>query len=207
MYYNVTYSITNICTNKHIYTGLSCFIVLWFIVLHRNCIFYTHSRFKSILCWASLSGAIFPTAFDHFMSPRHILVTSKIPNFFFFLLCMYFFPTAQHGEPVTHTCIHSFFSHYVFHHNWLDRVPSATDFFFIIIFIMVISDQWAIAEGSYKGLHILAIKWFLKLRHGQCLLGIILLHTYTTVQYKYNFYKHWETKKNVVWLASFWYSV
>ena len=57
--------------------------------------------------------------------------------FFFFLLFLnlffkilflyiYIFSTAQHGDPVTHTCIHSFFSHYIFHHNWLGRVPSAT---------------------------------------------------------------------------------
>ena len=34
----------------------------------------------------------------------------------FFLIVIspiqFFFPTVQHGDPVTHTCIHSFFSHY-----------------------------------------------------------------------------------------------
>ena len=48
-------------------------------------------------------------------------------SFFFFLSYIYiFFSTVQRGDPVTHTYIHSFFSHYMFHHNWLDRVPSAT---------------------------------------------------------------------------------
>ena len=37
-----------------------------------------------------------------------------------------FFSTVQHGDPVTHTCINSFFSHYEFHHKRLDRVPRAT---------------------------------------------------------------------------------
>ena len=44
----------------------------------------------------------------------------------FFLTFYYFFSTVQHSDPVTHTCIQSFFSHYMFHHKWLDRVPSAT---------------------------------------------------------------------------------
>ena len=47
--------------------------------------------------------------------------------YFFKFLYIYIFSTAQHGDPVTHTCIYSFFSHYVFHRNWLDRVPSATE--------------------------------------------------------------------------------
>ena len=42
--------------------------------------------------------------------------------FVFLFLYVYIFSTAQHGNPVTHTCIHSFFSHYVFYHHWLDRV-------------------------------------------------------------------------------------
>ena len=37
-------------------------------------------------------------------------------GFFFFFSMLFpqynFFPTAQHGDPVTHTCIHSFFSYY-----------------------------------------------------------------------------------------------
>ena len=46
---------------------------------------------------------------------------------FYHLFIHIFFSTVQHGDPVTHTRIHSFFSHYVIHHNWLDRVPSATE--------------------------------------------------------------------------------
>ena len=38
-------------------------------------------------------------------------------DYFFYFFIYIFFSTAQHGDPVTHTCIHSFFSHYVFHHN------------------------------------------------------------------------------------------
>ena len=35
-------------------------------------------------------------------------------------LHIYFFSTVQHGDPVTLTCTHSFFSHYVFHPKWLE---------------------------------------------------------------------------------------
>ena len=48
----------------------------------------------------------------------------------FYHLYIYFFSTVQHGDSVTLTCIHSFFSHYVFHHKCLDRVPSATQQYF-----------------------------------------------------------------------------
>ena len=38
-----------------------------------------------------------------------------------------FFSSLPLGNPVTHTCIHSFFSHIIMlHHKWLDRGPSAT---------------------------------------------------------------------------------
>ena len=37
-----------------------------------------------------------------------------------------FFSTVQHGDLVTLICIHSFLWHYMSHHKWLDRVPSAT---------------------------------------------------------------------------------
>ena len=47
-------------------------------------------------------------------------------NWLFKNFFIYVFPTVQHGDPVRLTCIHSFFSHYVFHHKWLDRVPSDT---------------------------------------------------------------------------------
>lgn len=40
-------------------------------------------------------------------------LTDPWPQFFY---CYFpntiFFPTVQYGDPVTHTCIHSFFSHY-----------------------------------------------------------------------------------------------
>ena len=54
-----------------------------------------------------------------------------LDNFLFVIIIiifslLLFFSTVQHGDPVTHTCIHSFFSHYMFHHKWPDRVPSAT---------------------------------------------------------------------------------
>ena len=45
--------------------------------------------------------------------------------FFIFYLCVYFFSTVQHGDTVSLICIHSFLWHYMFHHKWLDRVPSA----------------------------------------------------------------------------------
>jgi len=35
----------------------------------------------------------------------------------FIFIYMYFFSTVQHGDPVTHTCMHSFFSHDMFHHK------------------------------------------------------------------------------------------
>ena len=38
-------------------------------------------------------------------------------KFFSFLFYIYIYSTVQHGDPVTHTCTHSFFSHYMFHHN------------------------------------------------------------------------------------------
>ena len=41
---------------------------------------------------------------------------------FIIYLYIYIFSTVQHGDPVTHT-LHCFFSHYMFHHKWLDRVP------------------------------------------------------------------------------------
>jgi len=40
--------------------------------------------------------------------------------YYYFLiiyLYIYIFSTVQHGDPVTHTSIHSFFSHFMFHHN------------------------------------------------------------------------------------------
>ena len=46
--------------------------------------------------------------------------------FFIFLIFYFFFSTVQPGDPVTHTYIHYFFSHYMFYHKWLDKVPSAT---------------------------------------------------------------------------------
>ena len=33
-------------------------------------------------------------------------------NYLFFPNTLHFFSTVQQGDPVTHTCIHSFFSHY-----------------------------------------------------------------------------------------------
>ena len=55
------------------------------------------------------------------------LTFSFFPHFIYFFISPihYFFPTIQHGDPLTHTCIHSFFSHY---HapSWLDIIPSAT---------------------------------------------------------------------------------
>ena len=42
----------------------------------------------------------------------------------FFIIYLYiFFSTVQHGDPVTLTCTHSFFSHYMFQHKGLDRIP------------------------------------------------------------------------------------
>ena len=48
-----------------------------------------------------------------------IYITALYFSFLFFLLLIYFFnfpniffSTVQHGDLVTHTCIHSFFSHY-----------------------------------------------------------------------------------------------
>ena len=67
-----------------------------------------------------------------FLIPRlplflQIRVCSQLIFFFFFIIYLYiFFPTVQHGDPVTLTCIRSFFSHYMFHYKQLDRVPSAT---------------------------------------------------------------------------------
>ena len=56
--------------------------------------------------------------------------------FFFFLNGFYFFhqswftvfcqfSTIQQGDPVRHTCIHSFSHIIMLHHKWLDTVPSA----------------------------------------------------------------------------------
>ena len=63
---------------------------------------------------------------------RGVSITMCHPSFFklnfnfLSFIDIYIFPTVQHGDPVIHKCIHSFSSHYVFHHKWLDRVPSAT---------------------------------------------------------------------------------
>ena len=55
-----------------IYTGIPCFIAL-----HKYCVFY-----KLKVCgspaWSKSLGAIFPTAFAHFTSLRHILVILAI---------------------------------------------------------------------------------------------------------------------------------
>ena len=58
-------------------------------------------------------------------------------SFFNFFIYIFFF-TAQHGDPVTHTCIHSFSHIVVLHHKWLDIVPSATqqDVLWLHIFSM-----------------------------------------------------------------------
>ena len=61
-------------------TGIPCFIALCFIVLHRYCDFY---RLK--VCGNPASskplGAIFLTAFAHFMSLSHIGNSHDISNF------------------------------------------------------------------------------------------------------------------------------
>ena len=36
---------------------------------------------------------------------------------FLSFIYIYIFSTVQHGDPATLTCIHSFFSHYAFHHK------------------------------------------------------------------------------------------
>ena len=54
-----------------------------------------------------------------------ISLVLKVSYFFFYHLFIYIFSTLYHGDPVILTCIHYFFSYYVFQHKWLDRVPSA----------------------------------------------------------------------------------
>ena len=55
-----------------------------------------------------------------------ISIFFPFPGIFFKFLYICIFSTARHGDPGTHTCIHSFFSHYMFQNNWLGRVPRAT---------------------------------------------------------------------------------
>ena len=50
------------------------------------------------------------------------LIHFELIFLFFYHLVIYiyiyiFFFTIQHGDPVTHICIHSFSSHYMFHHK------------------------------------------------------------------------------------------
>ena len=74
----------------------------------------SHKKKKKITCFS-------------FVGDFEILLKGWFILFLFLFLYIYIlFSTAQHGDPVTHTCILSFFSHYMLHHNWLDRVPSAT---------------------------------------------------------------------------------
>ena len=55
---------------------------------------------------------------------KYIFTIVRYPSFLSFIYI--FFPTVQHGDPVTLACMHCFFSHDVLHYNCLDRVPSAT---------------------------------------------------------------------------------
>ena len=101
-------------------------------------IYLNDSKFLSVIAHKSLCWHIYPFLLGKYLNVELLghrvsvfltLNKTKLLNsflFFNFYLFIYIFSTAQHGDPVIHTCMHSFFSHYVFHHNWLDRVPSAT---------------------------------------------------------------------------------
>ena len=68
---------------------------------------------------------VLPSWLNGLLSQTHALKLSFF-NHLFIYIYIYIFYTEQHDDPVTQICTHSFFSHYVLHHKWLDRVPSAT---------------------------------------------------------------------------------
>lgn len=59
-----------------LYTGIPCFIALRSVVLHKHHIIY-RLRVWAALCGPSI-GAVFPTAFIHFESLCHVLVTLAV---------------------------------------------------------------------------------------------------------------------------------
>ena len=69
--------LANCLENKIYNTGITRLIMLCFIVLCRNCVFYKLKVFGNPALSESID-VIFPTAFSHFMSLCHVLVILKI---------------------------------------------------------------------------------------------------------------------------------
>ena len=55
--------------------------------------------------------------------------------YFIIYLYIYILSTVQHWWPSYTHMYTFFFSHFMFHHNWLDRVPSATSFLSFFFFL------------------------------------------------------------------------
>ena len=118
MNFNIFWSISNICHNALFLMLLFYFTpILVFSLLHSILFWFFPSKY-SIVILLIINHELYYSDLKIFLHLLFICVCIYI--------CIYFFPTVQHGDPVTLTWIHSFFSHCMFHHKWLDRVPSAT---------------------------------------------------------------------------------
>ena len=114
---------------------------IYFIIISVFCIKHFVSTFSQ--CYFDNKLHVL-TFISYFNNQTYIISSLSF-------IYMYIFSTVQRDDPVTHTCIHSFFltlrvpsilffSHYVFHRKWLSRIPSATQqdpiaFFFFFLFL------------------------------------------------------------------------
>ena len=78
--------------------------------IKRILYFIHHTHLVLAGLWISSSS----TFLNKILRKIYLDFSVKKLFFYFFLFPQYiiFFPTVQHGDPVTHTCIHSFLSHY-----------------------------------------------------------------------------------------------
>ena len=107
---------------------------------HSNAGFLTHWTRPAIKPESSQMLDGFVNLWDTTGTPCFLLIFVIFFNIMIFIFFHYSwftvfcqFSTVQHGDPVTHTCIH-FFSHVIMLHlKWLDIVPYL--FYFIFIFL------------------------------------------------------------------------
>ena len=64
----------------------SCIIVLYFIVVHRSCIFYKLELCGNCACNKSIGRHHFPTAFAHLVSLSHFGNSCNSSNFFIIII-------------------------------------------------------------------------------------------------------------------------
>ena len=85
-----------------------CITVLYILQL-----IYSHVLPSNLTKTGKPDGLKFVSLIIHFKLLTHLYILFyNYKNFYCYFPNTIFFNTVQHGDPVTHTCIHSFFSHY-----------------------------------------------------------------------------------------------